>query len=84
MVVIAFGPDVALVAFDDGAADREADSEPTTFRRVKRLEELVAVLSVDTDASVSYRKADPIGVEVGCNQQRARAIIGRFSWRLRR
>src|SRR5262249_9068021 len=78
VVFVAFRPDAAIVALDDGSTDGEANPEPTTFGRVKRLEQLWRALPVDADARVAHRKANAIALAARRNEQLARATLDAF------
>ena len=65
-----------MMSFDDGAADREADTHAVAFRCVEGVKQLVHALGVDAHARIPHTHAHTIAVlPFGSDQQLPRAIV---------
>ena len=77
--IIPLCPQTAMMSFDDGATDGEADTHPVTFCGVEGVKELVHRLRVDAGAGIPHRQAHPIAVpSLRFDQQSPRAMPQKF------
>src|SRR5205823_3933245 len=69
-------PETAVMSFDDGAADGEADTHAVAFRCVEGVKQLVHALGVDAHAGIPHAHTHTVAfVPFGSDQQLPRAIV---------